>query len=51
MSSVATHSINADIKNTLKVRLAMIDLWSVTLRNTYGDFTKKLEKYDGILVE
>ena len=46
MSSVTTNSINHDIKNTLKVRLAMIDIWQVTLRNTYDDFNKKLMVFD-----
>ena len=46
LSSVATHSISGDIKNTLKVRLAMVDLWQVTLRNAFEDFSRKLEQFN-----
>ena len=46
MSSVATNSISGDIKNTVKVRIAMADLWQVTLRNAFDDFSRKLEQFN-----
>lgn len=42
LSSVATAVISGDIKATLKVRIAMVDLWQVVLRNTFDGFDKRL---------
>jgi len=44
LSSVATNVISGDIKATMKVRVAMVDLWQVALRNTFDAFEQKLVK-------
>ena len=42
LSSVATQVISGDLKTTMKVKVAMVDLWQVVLRNTFDTFEQLL---------
>ena len=42
LSSVATKVISGDLKATMKVKVAMVDLWQVTLRNCFDNFETQL---------
>ena len=44
LSSVATQLISGDIKATMKVRVATVDLWQVVLRNAFDSFGKRIAK-------
>lgn len=44
LSSTVTKVASGDVKATMKVRVAMVELWQVILRNVFSEYEKRLQQ-------